>query len=65
MEGRPVGIEGKEGRGRSHEREQGATGGDKLGRSWRSKSIIEGRDGDLLKRGISMIVGIMSTIILF
>ena len=49
MEGRPVGIEGKEGRGRSHEREQGATGGDKLGRSWRSKSIIEGRDGDLLK----------------
>jgi hypothetical protein len=57
-----VGIEGKEGRGRSHEGKQGATGGDKMGRSWRSKSIIEGRDGDLsLKRGISMIVGIMST----
>ena len=36
------GIEGKEGR-------QGATGGDKLGRSRRSKSMIEGRDGDLLK----------------
>ena len=44
-----LGIEGKEGRGRSHEVRQGATGGDKLGRSWRSKSIIEGRDGDLLK----------------
>jgi hypothetical protein len=47
-----LGMEGKEGRGRSHEGKQGATGGAKLGRSWRSKSMIEGRDGDLLKRGI-------------
>jgi len=59
VEGRPVGIgyiegdhfgmEGKERRGRSHEVRQGAIGGDKRGRSRRSKSMIEGRDGDLLK----------------